>query len=222
MKLYETISVSSFFITSWENAMAFVPTTNAVEVVIAYARGGDLPVSNSLWFTHPAISAINMADLGEEIQEWFVDTIMPELSASVTYVNTIITQKNIVGGAQHVSSVTPTVAGAQVGEVESMASSLVVTFRTARVGRSFRGRNYVRGFSSTDTGANTIDGTTAASILDAYQQLPSVASPAGYTWVIRSGQVNGVAQIPAITTPVVSVDVRSTLMGNQRRSIRRP
>jgi hypothetical protein len=49
----------------------------------------------------------------------------------------------------------------------------------------------------------------------------TAASAAGWTHVIRSTQVDGVALNPAVTRQVTGFDVRSRITGSQRRRVDR-
>ena len=112
--------------------------------------------------------------------------------------------------------------GETVAEVEDIATCLVLTFRTARTGRAFRGRNYVRGIPNSMITNNLISQTFINNIVAGYVSIDDAVDQASYTLVVRQGQVDGVKLNPAQTTVMTNIVARNAVPGHQRLTFRRP
>ena len=202
--------------------MAFIETPHGANVKVAYRMGTDPVVSNGFWFTRTGFDQANLDFLTEQVSLWWRTNILPLLGPNITYFNTIARDMRTVGAQQSIDAIGQGSAGGQVGQSDDMATACVVTLRTARIGRSFRGRSYVRGISAGDIANNILEGAFASGVADAYDLLLVDSLTWGWVWVVRSTQIDGAPQDPAVTTPIIDTEVRSDVVGHQRRSVRRP
>jgi len=202
--------------------MAFQSTPNAAEVFIEYGYVNGGKFGNTLWFTNPGFNLTDLETLAASVRANVLPGIVSLLSSDVTFSRITATDKRTFGGNQAIDTNGTGTPGGNTAEVEDIATSLVLTLRTNRIGRSFRGRQYVRGIPGTQITNGLILAGFYNSIRQAYIDIKEDAAVQGWTMVVRSGQVDGVVQNPAITTPVESVVVRNAIMGHQRLTNRRP
>lgn len=202
--------------------MAFLATPNAALCEIKYLWNDVQIFTNSLWFTRSNFSQADLDSLAELLDDFAVSEVTPWLSSGVDYQEVVCTDQRSVGGLQSIGNGGFGTAGGRTGNVDDLATSLVVTLRTNRIGRAFRGRNYVRGLSHLDVADNEVVGAVSDGVSLAYSNLIGAAFSEGWTWVIRTSQVDGVPQDPALTTPITSALVRTRIVGHQRLTYRRP
>lgn len=201
--------------------MAFVPVPDAALAVVEWSTG-PLSWTNTLWFIHPTFGNNELIALGNLVAAWADSYIAPELSQSVTRGAVTIYDMRTSDGAKLVFDDDPA-SGNEPTPPSPLNGAMVVTFYTGGRGRSSRGRNYVTGFGEADVSTDTY---TTQALLDAielaYQNLQSLAAAQSWVHVIVQKYQDGVALTEGIPHPVVSYNVRSGLLGSQRRRIPRP
>jgi hypothetical protein len=102
-------------------------------------------------------------------------------------------------------------AGTGAGDLLARALAVVCTLRTAKAGKSYRGRTYVPGFNEAQ---NAADGTIAASATAAANAwltgIRTAATARGHTLAVASTKLG-------ISTPVTAQVVRDNVWDVQRR-----
>ena len=97
-------------------------------------------------------------------------------------------------------STTTAVPGTSTGTELPNEVALVITLRTANVGRGHRGRMYVPGWATTASGAGNVVAAAAVTALNNWGGTIAAAfSGQGYTWVL------GLRERAAYTSPVTGV-----------------
>lgn len=198
--------------------MTFIPTPNAVRVVVKYAQGGQA-FSNVFYFTKSSFTHTDMVNLAGAIDD-FCSGWRASISDGITYVGTDVYDARSSTG-EIVQDATGAGPGGLSGEELPISLAVVVTLRTSARGRSGRGRVYVSGFNEggiTDGIFTSTTGTNAKNYVDG---ILSAGSNQGFAMVVRSTQEDHVVQNPANTRTVTLTEVRSLLPGTQRRRIDR-
>lgn len=201
--------------------MPFIPSPHAALANMVFFDGVDRAWVNGFWFTKTDYTVEDMGNLGQALEDAFTasdyKTDMPdEMGLSVTNVYDMRTDGGgwvqVIGG----------VNGAGQGNALSLGLACVVTLRTAKRGRSYRGRVYLSGWTEEGISLGVFSGgvtTKAKAFVDA---IISGAAAEGWTLCIRSTRHNGVELETAVLTPVTSTIVRSSKPGTMRRRIDRP
>jgi hypothetical protein len=202
--------------------MAFVPTTQGIKAFIEYQYVNGGSFGNTLWFASSDITNQRLNDLVSDLFLTVASDIMPMVSNDVSLISVTATDMTMVGGIQAQDFGVGAVVGGTASEVEDIATAAVVTLRTARTGRAFRGRNYVRGIPGTQMTNGLISTAWLADLVSAYETMKSVAAADGCTLSVRQSQVDGVTQNPAKLTIVTDMLVRNRIPGHQRLTNRRP
>jgi hypothetical protein len=148
--------------------MAISPVIpNTVQVRLLWALGGQLGV-NVLHGIAPGGYTVNQTTtntLGAAIKSAFTSnlaTLMPPAAGLVRVGLRDIRQAN---QAEFLDS-GAAVAGTTAGDMLPAANAVCVTLRTAKAGKSFRGRTYISGFLETqnDSTGNTASGASTAAV----------------------------------------------------------
>ena len=202
----------------WEDAMAFVPTPNAAKVAITGHLYGEECV-NTLHFTNSApFTGTTLATLAADVSGWWISSILTGLSAGYVMSNVTATAIDVDSGAQAINAAGSGTVGGNGAEALPNNVALCVSFRTARSGRSYRGRNYVPAIPGNQlTGTNNVKGTFATAIVTGYEIL--LAGFSGITWVVVSKFHNNVPRTAGVTEPIVSVLLVDTVLDSQRRRL---
>lgn len=134
--------------------------------------------------------------------------------------------------AEYESAVTGTGGTDAASDTLPRSAAVVVTFKTARAGKSFRGRSYMAGFAETQNATASVIAATAATASTAFwDAIRNNLPTAGYVQSILSPALparpnhDGSAELPAKTatnTAVTTALVRSLEWGSQRRRNHRP
>lgn len=202
--------------------MAFINTTNGAKAVLGGYFGSTIPWSNTLWFTLTGFDGDDMLALGEALYGWWDTNIAPLVVDDMNLQRVQVYDMRSVDGGLITYTEDPVSVGGSANDPIPYSNAAVVTFRTSARGRFARGRNYVSGFPETIVSGRVITQATADALAAAYQLLASSAYTAGWDWVIRSTQEDGVTQDPAVTRSVTLAEVRTTILGNQRLRNQRP
>ena len=92
-----------------------------------------------------------------------------------------------------------------------------VTLRTRKRGRSFQGRSYLGGLSEATSEGSYINQDVATAIINAYENLRSVASTSGLPMVVVSTRSGGQPRSVGIQTPVDRCVYNDLVLDSQRR-----
>lgn len=199
--------------------MPFQPVVDGIEVVLKAVQNG-VPIVNVYNVqdteTH---DAARLGEIADVFHTWWVDNLKPILNNS--YVLQSITATNLTSsaGPQVVRSYTTGNQGDLTGEQVAGNAALVISWRTALIGRSFRGRTYVGGLdgAATDTAQNVSSafasaiGTSATNLIDAL-------NTAGAALAVLSRFVGGVLRVAGLLTEIISVIVDTKIDSQRRRT----
>lgn len=201
--------------------MAFIPYPDGVLAVVEQSVGAD-DYTNTLWFELLVGQNHDLQGLADWLHNWWGSQIMPNLSTSVALTNVRAYQMD-TASSPAVDSTGAAVPGGQAGAPAPISAAMVATFYTGGRGRSSRGRNYIAGWTDDDvTAIQLADGTLVGNIITAYEYLrDNIQQNTGYVWVVASKQNGGVPRTEILGTQIASIESRSSLLGSQRRRIRR-
>lgn len=96
-------------------------------------------------------------------------------------------------------------------------NALVISFRTAFRGRSYRGRNYIAGIPESSTTLSSASGAFVTGLLTAYNALTAVAAANDCEHVVVSLYENGAERATGIATPVTAYVIVDAVIDSQRR-----
>jgi len=206
--------------------MPFVPVANTVLAELRMTI--DLQqVENTLYFEFggpPSVSDMN--DLGDALISWWNSFYAPLSWTGLQLREVVVTDLTTATSAQ-VTRVPATPALGTVGDnAVSTNTSLVVSFRTANRGRSFRGRNYIVGITEGQKlGANQINPPVIEAWIEAYEAMIGVPTVVSAIWVVVSrfsgidGNGDPIPRAAGVTTPIEAVTIVDPVVDSQRRRL---
>jgi len=151
--------------------MPFVPVPNTAQFNIRYTVNGEL-AENTLYFSRANGWGAGDLTVGAAyLRDWFVTNIRSQLGAQAIFKEVYGVDLSSQNGPTSTVSVTNDPGGPIVGDMMPGSVSLCVTFRTAKRGRSFRGRNYISGFTEGQVAGNSFAVTAPNNIATAYDLL---------------------------------------------------
>lgn len=195
--------------------MALLPVPNCCRVVIKFALGAQ-SMSIVEHFTKADFTTSDMQDLVDDLDTATSTNWKNRISDSCSYVG--VDGYDIRSSAGEVVTAN---AGAGIGGQQQQplpaGVALLVTLRTAFRGRAGRGRVYLPGLTETESDAGVFTAGAIANAGTYISALQAAATNLGWTHVIVSRQLDGVALNPPATRTVTSYEVRSGLPAYQRR-----
>lgn len=200
--------------------MAFVPVadTYQVELRMSYL---DQQVENTLYFqAKPDAATPTLAALANEVLLWWNASIRPYLSSQVTLREIYVTDLSSVDGEAYTfTPPTPLPVGGDTAAALPGNVSLAVSFRTAKRGRSFRGRNFIVGLVEPAVTGNNVSADFANGMSDGYNDLLSGSLSDDWSWGVVSRYTNNLPRAAGVFTPVTSAIVVDTVVDSQRRRL---
>lgn len=199
--------------------MTFIPSPDAARVCIRFSQGGQ-EFSNNFHFTKANFTNTDLDNLAVGVDGVMPDNYLQYITSDVTYVRTDAYDiRSLTGNVYRCSD--SSAAGDLSYSVLPISVAAVVTLRTATRGRAGRGRIYVAGFSEEDI----LDGIWGAAVDDIallyVNAVVGAATALGWTFCIRSTQLDGVQLEEAVMRPVTLIEWRNGIPGTQRRRLDR-
>lgn len=184
----------------------------------------DQTVENTLYFKDNSGTTLStvagLSSLLAALDAWWAGEIMPLQPTSVTLREIVVTWLDVETGPQSTLPVAD--PGTDASPALPSNDTICVSFRTADIGRSHRGRNYFIGLKEDEVTGNTLQASTLADITLAYAALPDYITTEFGTdveWCVASRFHDGVERTAGITTPITSVLIVDDSIDSQRRRL---
>lgn len=198
--------------------MAFVPIVNGASLCFHFVTNGQnwqfcLNVQKS--GSAPTTTDLtNIAGIGHS---WWTATAKALMNIHSTLVECVATDQTSQGAPQAIDTVNE--AGTFNNNAVPIGTPLVVSLRTAKRGRSYRGRLYWSGLNiNSVVGPTDYDTTATANIGTAVSTLLANLTASNYIPIVASRQHNGALTSPAHAEPIVATIV-DTHFDSQRRRL---
>jgi len=197
--------------------MAFIPVPRGMKIVIEAVQNG-VPIVNVMHVqSAAAITPTDLADAGEVVADWVSSDLTLYLHNTVTVQQIVVTDVSVANGEQYIRPMTSGNVGQNAGTAAAANAAICISFRTAKTGRSFRGRFYLGGFpTSFQTDAHNVAAGVATDLSASFTDLIDVLNVAGYVLVVVSKFAAGAARLTALATEIVSI-ITNTKIDSQRR-----
>lgn len=197
--------------------MAFIPVPNGASLCFQFTTAGqNWQFCITVRKTAGAPSVSDLATLAAAGVSWWNATLKSLIYTATTLNQVVATDLTTQGGPQDIDVVgTP---GTATGGIIPVGTPIVVSFRTALRGRSYRGRAYVTGTSSSNlVDSANVSSTITSGLGAAFATLGGTLSTAGMPHVVASKQHNGAVTNPAATNAVITYVVDGKLDSQRRR-----
>ncbi len=200
--------------------MAFIPVPNGVKAAVQLTIGS-INYANVFHFVKENFTEGDMIALASLLWTIYDDYIMPFLGAQISLTQVRVTDER-TQGAPEITYSTTAVPGSKTGELFPLGDAAVLTHRTVKRGRSYRGRTYISGFVETQCTGNLLtDAPTVAGLTAFGGYLRSQPAVIGWQFVIASKQTANAPRTTADTEQVIASVLRNSTLGSQRKRKRR-
>lgn len=197
--------------------LALVPHGIKVEAV---GNQNGIPVVNT-WHVDngAAVLPSDLAAVANAFQTWFQAFPLPFMHSSYTLNQIIATSLESVGGIQHINTLTTANAGGNSTAPAAANAALVISWRTANTGRSYRGRSYMGALVNSDLAdAQNVTAGIAAAYAGQGAALISAITALGKKLVVLSRFVALVARVVPIMTEIIALIVDTKIDSQRRRT----
>jgi hypothetical protein len=191
-----------------------------VKVAVTYGFDGKPSVNIHFILLDPAGVGVSQATL-EIIGDIFFDALsaewIPFMGDAWTIDEIVATDWTQESGGQfeHVTGLPLT--GTEVAEETPASVTLVASHRTAKTGRSFRGRTYLPGLTEQNVGGNTVDSALQTAVGDYFDALATALAVTDTELVVYSLYSEGTARTTPVATPITSQIVNLRVDTQRRR-----
>lgn len=216
-------------------SLPFVPVANTVYASLRFTQPDGSTASNGYWIKKGSVwTPTEMLALAGVLKTWWINgdgTQKPQGFVTEDYALAEITVRDYTtqnSAAVTYNTLLPLAGTHMAVDAMPMGTSFALTQRTGLAGRSYRGRTFLIGLSTTLMAVeerNTMSGTAISEIITAYNALiPAiVAGDAGQALVVASRYWNAgvkggpmLSRVAGITTDVLSFGNSNLLMDFQR------
>ena len=200
-----------------ENAMVFQSTPHGVEVEVK-GRQEDVPVVNVYHVNVGATpTPTDLDNIRDIFSTWMTSTWLPNVHTSYTLDSITAKDIEVEDGPESAIAFTTDNTGAAGGEPSAANAALVISWRTARTGRSFRGRTYLGGLPNAElVDPHNVNPTYAGTVAAIGDALMTALTAAGYTLSVLSRISAGVARVTGLLSEIIQV-ITDTKVDSQRR-----
>jgi len=197
--------------------MAFIPVPNTIKLSFEWLVAGQIV---AVTLSVEKASAVTVADL-DTVNDMAVDWWNTDSKALQTATSTLTrtTSTDLTTSSSPVADnpITP-IAGTAAGNPLPNNAALVVSFKTANRGRSYRGRMYWPGIpQSQQLNPVTVQSAYAIGLATSVAAFLDDLDTAGYTPVVVSRQEDNVVRTTGVTTPITTLEVEQFIDSQRRR-----
>lgn len=199
--------------------MAFQSVPDGIEVVFKAIQNG-VPIVNVYNVKDTSPHTLTLLNSWIALFEtWWHANLQPILNNSYVLQEIVATSLVLSTGPQASASLTTGNQGALTGTQEAGNAALVVSWRTASIGRSYRGRTYVGGLDSAAIAtAQQVTSSFATAISAAYAALVTVVQGFGGTLSVLSRYLSGALRVVGVLTEITSLIVDLKIDSQRRRT----
>jgi hypothetical protein len=200
--------------------MAFIPVPNTVALTMVHEFLAQR-LTNTLYLAYDRpITPFDLGDLVNDVIPLWSQQIMPRLSNQTRLVTISAKDLTAQNGLSFEYSGAPLpVAGGAAGPPLPSSVSIVLSLRTGRAGRSYRGRLYFGGFSEAQSDGNFFFNDLPTQLQNALSNVIAGLNNSTRTVVVVSRFFQNAARTVGLTTPVTAVVARTKRAATQRRRL---
>jgi len=199
--------------------MAFQSVPNGVEIVLNGVQNGVpiVNVFNVIDVTTPTIA--RLTTIADTVKTWWDASLAPILNTSYVLQSIKVTALTASTGPQYIATYSSGNQGTNSGGEAAANAAAVISWRTAAIGRSYRGRTYVGALSEGEIdSAQTIAGATQTALLSAGTSLITALDGISCVLAVLSRYAAKVLRVTGILTEIISVVVDNKVDSQRRRT----
>jgi len=200
-----------------EGAMAFIPASQIVRTTVEWLLDGQILANVFHVDANAAVDATVTNAILDVFEAWLEDELCPTLSEDIEATGLVGRDLTTITGGLVERPLTVPLPGLTASPALPNNVALCITLLTDLAGRSFRGRSYMPGLAESHVILSEISTGSATSYAEAYIALVDNLNTAGFDLVVTSFQAGLAPRVTAVSTPVVSVGVNTTVDSQRRR-----
>jgi len=199
--------------------MAFQAVPDGVEVVF-HATQNTIPIVNVYHVRDTtSLTTARLEQIADIFKDWWDTFMAPILNPSYVLNDITVTALEASTGPQVIRSYTTSNQGTNSGGEAAANAAAVISWRTASIGRSYRGRTYIGALTeSTIATAQTIDSSAVTAIADAAQGLLDALEGIGVALAVLSRFALLVKRATGVLTDIISFIVDNKVDSMRRRT----
>lgn len=197
--------------------MAFIPLPNGMSLCFDFTTAGqNWQFCFNIRKSAGAPTDTDLNNLADAGADWWDNHFKAQMTDETTLRQVRATDMTLQGGPQAI--VTANSAGTSTGGLIGLNSPLVVSQRTAKRGRSYRGRAYISGIQAASlVDAVTVGAATVTAWGTAFGALMTELDALGFDMVVASRSHNGTPTNPAELNEVIAFVIDQKLDSQRRR-----
>lgn len=173
------------------------------------------------WKKATAVTFTDLDNLNGDLQTWF-DSVKGYFSDDLSLVATRCTDLTTLAGASAYSTVTPALVGGHGQPSLPGNCAVVVTKRTAKRGRAYRGRLYQTGVpEDAQDGVDTVTTTWVNNMLTAFGHFLVSSEFHSLVFSVLSNFLGGVVRGTGLAEPVTEISIDTSIDSQRRRLLGR-
>lgn len=199
--------------------MAFIPVPETAQFNIRCTLQGER-VENTLYFRHAGgWSSEFLGITAELLADWYTTGPRSIMTSQLVLREVYAADLSSENGEVYTHAVANDPGGPETVPPLPNNVALCVSFRTGLRGRSYRGRNYVCGWTENVVNGNAVTAAAAATVQTAYNQLLNLGGSGQLQWVVVSRYADGQPRVTGVATPVLTAVIVDLIVDSQRRRL---
>ncbi len=197
--------------------MPFQPVPDTIRVELIYSWDAQV-VENVLHYRSGAsFGTAGLTSLAENVLSVWNTSLRPLISSAVslTVIKLTLLESEFAPGIEYVTGLP--IPGTASGNVVPANVTVAVRFLTALRGRSYRGRVYQIGMTSTQVSGNEITTAFSTALRNAWIQMIDVGSTPETHLTVVSRVQGGVLRPQGVATDVTGITIERVLDSQRRR-----
>ena len=199
--------------------MAFQATPRGIKVVIEGFQN-DVPVVNVFNVDNgAAVVNSDLVAVAGVFSTWMQNYLLDITHQSYIVSQIVVTDISVENGEQFIEATFADSQGHNTGLAAAANAAMVVSWRTAKTGRNYRGRTFVGAMTNADlVDAQHVNVTTAAIYATQFQALLDALTATARALCVLSRYLAGTLRVVGLLTEIISIIVDTKIDSQRRRT----
>lgn len=203
--------------------MTFIPVINTIAGTLIHEFLGQRMTNTVYVRQDNPITPADLEDVANSLTTFWTQEVMPLLSNQTRLVGVAARDLSVQNGLVFDYTGPPLpFSGGVPGPPAPSSIAVVVSLRTGRAGRSFRGRLYLAGFSETQTDGNFFFADLPTLLATRVSNVLLGLTTGTRIPVVVSKFFEGNPRPSGVTTPITAVAARTVRVASQRKRLPNP
>lgn len=201
--------------------MPFHATEHGARAVLVTHSNGDIVGTNHFWFRKVDYDHDDLVNLMNAFRNLVIaNNGMKDYIAAAIHWSFRMVDERTYDGEVVLGDFSDD--GEDITELYSFNDAMVLTLYTGHRGRAYRGRIYTFGWAEDALTEGMYNAAAQTALGISVSAMQSAIAGVGWSWCVRTSQIDKVQHIPRFLTEVTSTAVRSAIPATQSRRAGRP